>query len=249
MFKPRYDLAAVRNMDQTRLVAEIAELKGKLNAMNGRDMRGPEAAAHEDLGWLYLALSLRNPNKQSYWDAMNAFDYVTSLRYQDEDPLGWARAHTSLGTARFAFAQWRDDPNWMIKAVHSHRSALAVYSRAETPEPWSNVQLGLAHAMDALSQREQTEKRHEETVWHYRAALTEILPGRRPALWADTKERFARALARHALLRKDAALMNEARLHMLAAGLAKRKLGDEKGFKDAQAEMARMNAAMKTMER
>lgn len=246
VFVPRYDTTAIHGMSRPQLVSAIAAVRADL-ASGKQANPGAWATNQEDLGRLLVALGRSDRNAQPLVEAMDAYRQALTVRDKTTDAMGWARTNRGLGTAQFEAALMLGETSLAEQAAASHREALTVYSRAETPEPWSETQRQLAYALDTLAERDKTVQRYEDTVWHYRAALAETLRDRQPVLWADTKERLALALTKLALLKQNKDMLNEARFHLLAAGLAHRENGDEDSFRATQSRLATMERAMKAM--
>ncbi len=89
---------------------------------------------------------------QDFIGAEAAHRAALDIRARSADPLGWAESTASAGAAQSFRGVRTRDVAALEGAVTDYRGALGVYSRAETPNEWAEVQNNLATALVWLSQ-------------------------------------------------------------------------------------------------
>ena len=122
---------------------------------------------------------------------------------EERVPLDWAMTQNNLGNALVRLGEresgQRESIRRLEEAVAAYRAALTERTRERVPLQWAMTQNNLGAALMTLGEREsgreQSNRRLEEAVTAYRAALTEWTQERAPR-WHDmAQQNFARCLA------------------------------------------------------
>ena len=126
----------------------------------------------------------------------------------DENPTLWAYARNSLGNALQVQAQRTEGPGGtalLNDAIHAHRDALTVYTKANHRVPWAGTQNNLAGALSDQARRNESPDSAallSESVQAYRGALTVFTKAEHKVKWAGTQQNLGNALIDQAEISK-----------------------------------------------